>query len=128
MRIAPTRFSQELRSLLAKTAGVFSLLGKALAVVAENVEFAFVYGSFAKGEERPESDIDLMVIGEITLDQLLEHLVPVERELKRPINPTVYARAEVRKKLRSNNHFLKAIQNAPLHFLIGDENEFREIR
>ncbi len=119
---------EDLHSLLAKTAGVFHLLGQALAPLAEDIEFAFVYGSFARGEETSSSDIDLMVVGEVTLDQLLERLHPVEQELKRPINPTIYARAELRRKIHSQNHFLKAIQSALLHFLIGQEHEFREIR
>ncbi len=118
----------ELRSLLAKTTGVFHLLDTALAPLAASVEFAFVYGSFARGEETAKSDIDLMVVGDVTLDQMLDRLTSAERELKRPINPTVYAGLDVRKKLKSNNHFLKAIQGAPLHFLIGNENEFRQIR
>lgn len=118
----------ELRSLLAKTTGVFHLLDTALAPLAASVEFAFVYGSFARGEETAKSDIDLMVVGDVTLDQMLDQLTSAERELKRPINPTVYAGMDVREKLKSNNHFLKAIQGAPLHFLIGNENEFRQIR
>ena len=119
---------EELHSLLAKTAGVFHLLGNSLAPLAEGIEFAFVYGSFARGEETGSSDVDLMVVGEVTLDLLLERFHPVEHDLRRPINPTVYARAELRRKIQSENHFLKAIQIAPLHFLIGQEHEFREIR
>ncbi len=118
---------KDLHSLLAKTAGVFHLLGNFLESLAGEIEFAFVYGSFARGEETSSSDIDLMIVGEVTLDRLLEQLHPVEHELKRPINPTVYARAELRRKIQSQNHFLKAVQSAPLHFLIGQEHEFREI-
>ncbi len=66
----------ELHALLAKTTGVFHLLREALAPLAENIEFAFVYGSFARGEEKAESDIDLMVIGEVTLDNLLGQVSP----------------------------------------------------
>jgi predicted nucleotidyltransferase len=118
----------ELHSLLAKTTGVFHLLREALTPLTEQIEFAFVYGSFARQEEKAESDIDLMVAGEVTLDELLEQLAPVERKLNRPINPTIYARDELRIKIRSRNHFLKSIQSASLTFLIGNENEFREIR
>ena len=84
--------------------------------------------SFARGEERAESDIDLMVIGEVTLDDLLGQVSPLERKLNRPINPTIYAREELRTKLHAGNHFLGSIQSAQLIFLIGNENEFREIR
>ncbi len=118
----------EMRALLAKTNGTFELFRGALSQFEPKIEFAFVYGSFARAEENAASDIDLMVVGEVTLDELLELLTPVESKMGRPINPTVYAREELRTKLRSANHFLKAVQSAPLVFLVGEEHEFREIR
>jgi predicted nucleotidyltransferase len=118
----------ELHSLLAKTTGIFAMLGEALSPLVAQIEFAFVYGSFARGEEKASSDIDLMVVGEIELDPLLQILAPVEHRLSRPINPTIYARQELRQKLHTENHFLKATQAGPLIFLIGDEDEFRKVR
>jgi predicted nucleotidyltransferase len=118
----------ELHSLLAKTTGVFHMLLEALTPLAGRIEYAFVYGSFAKGEEKTESDIDLMVTGEVTLDELLGRMSTVELQLNRPVNPTIFARNELRTKIHSGNHFLKAVQSGSLVFLIGSENEFREIR
>ncbi len=118
----------ELKALLAKTTGVFHQLSEALAPLAHQIKFAFVYGSFARGDEKAASDIDLMVIGSLTLDNLLEKIVPVERVLSRPINPSIYSLKELKVKLKANNHFLKATQKAKNVFLIGDEHEFREIR
>lgn len=118
----------ELRSLLAKTAGVFHILQEALTPLSKGIEFAFVYGSFARGEEKAESDVDLILAGEVTLDQLLCQVSPVELQLKRPVNPTIYARNELRTKIHSGNHFLKAVQSGPLVSLIGSEHEFRELR
>ena len=118
----------ELHSLLAKTTGVFHMLGEAFAPLAERIEYAFVYGSFAKGEEKAESDVDLMVIGEITLDELLGRISSVEQALCRPVNPTIFAPDELRMKIHSGNHFLNAVQGGPLVFLVGSENEFRQIR
>ncbi len=46
---------QELHSLLAKTTGVFSVLMDSLSPLAPLTEFAFVYGSFARGEWRARS-------------------------------------------------------------------------
>jgi predicted nucleotidyltransferase len=114
----------ELHALLAKTAGVFHQLAEALAPLSRAIEFAFVYGSFARGEEKSGSDVDLMVVGQVTLDQLLERLAPAERALGRPVNPAVYSSEEIRSKLKGGNHFLKAIQRGDKTFLIGDEHEF----
>ena len=117
----------ELHSLLAKTAGVVHQVAEALAPLAKAIDFAFVYGSFARGEENAESDVDLMVVGRVTLDELLERLTPLEGTLGRPVNPTVYSLEEVRAKLKAENHFLKAIQRGEKTFLIGNEHEFREL-
>jgi len=117
----------ELQALLVKTAGIFHQLSEALAPLAKKIEFALVYGSFAREEETAESDVDLMVVGKVTFDDLLERLVPVERTLQRPVNPTVYSGREARTKLKAGNHFLKAIQAGKSTFLIGDEHEFRKL-
>jgi predicted nucleotidyltransferase len=117
----------ELYGLVAKTAGIFHQLSEALAPLAKEIEFALIYGSCARGEETAESDVDLLVVGKVTLDDLLEQLVPVERTLQRPVNPTVYSSREVRTKLQAGNHFLRAIQKGKSIFLVGDEHEFRKL-
>ena len=82
---------EELRSLAAKTSGIFHLLGSALAPLAKQISFAFVYGSMARGDDTAQSDVDLMVVGDLTLDELLAQLSPTERALGRVINPTLYS-------------------------------------
>ncbi len=118
----------ELHALLAKTIGVFQLLSEALEPLADQIQFAFVYGSFARGDESATSDVDLLVIGSVTLDDLLERLTPVEATLRRPINPSIYSLSELVTKLRDNHHFLSTIQKGKTVFLIGDEHGFRQIR
>src|SRR5262249_30196848 len=56
----------DLRGLLLKTAGLVDVLREALKPLETKIALAFVYGSIAKGEERTESDIDLMVIGSVS--------------------------------------------------------------
>lgn len=118
---------KEMHSLVAKTSGIFFLLRSALALVEEQVSFAFVYGSMARGEENAESDVDLMIIGDIELDKILTQLSPAERDLGRPINPTVYSLKEFKSKLRKGNHFLKSVVRGKNVFLIGDEDEFAKM-
>lgn len=117
----------DLHSLVAKTAGIFHLLRSALAPLAEQISFAFVYGSMARGEENGGSDIDLMVVGDVTLDELLTHLTPAERDLGRPINPTVYSLKEFRSKLQRGNHFLTSAVRGQNVFLLGEEDELRKM-
>jgi predicted nucleotidyltransferase len=79
----------ELSAILAKTVGVFQLLRSALEPLRKRIVSAFVFGSLAKQQETAESDVDLMIVGEVELDEVLERLATVEARIARPINPTV---------------------------------------
>jgi DNA-binding transcriptional ArsR family regulator len=61
-------FGPELKGLVQKTTGIMGRLRSALQA-AKGIGFAFVYGSFAKGTENAESDIDLLIVGDIDLDK-----------------------------------------------------------
>jgi uncharacterized protein len=113
----------DLHSLIAKTAGAFHILRSALAPLAKKIAFALVYGSMARGDENAGSDVDLMVIGDVTLDELLTRLASAERDLGRSINPTVFSLKEFKSKLKAGNHFLKSVMRGEKVLLIGDENE-----
>ena len=65
-RIARTPSFVELKSILAKTSGIRDILHEALASLKDRIKLAFVYGSIARGEEKASSDVDLMVVGEIS--------------------------------------------------------------
>jgi predicted nucleotidyltransferase len=113
----------ELHSLVAKTAGAFHILRSALAALAKKIAFAFVYGSMARGDENAVSDVDLMVIGDVSLDEMLMQLATAERDLGRSINPTVFSLKEFKSKLNAGNHFLKSVMRGEKVLLIGDEND-----
>ncbi len=117
----------ELRALVAKTVGAIQILREALASVADRVFVAFIYGSMARQEEKAESDIDLLIVGSVTLEDVLGCVSNVELLLGRPVNPTVYSLAEFKAKLASGNHFLNSVVRSDKIFLIGDENELREV-
>jgi len=113
----------ELRSLIAKTSGVFELLASSLDPLSGRIHLAFVYGSVARHEETAASDVDLMVVGDVTLDELLERLAPVERAIGRAISPTLYSESEFRSKLKGGNHFLTSVLSGATVPLIGKLNE-----
>jgi len=117
----------EMRALVNKTAGVFSVLRSALHPLSKQIVAAFVYGSLAREEESAQSDIDLMVVGNASLDQVLSRLSKVEKGIGRPINPTVYSVAEFKSKLATGNHFLTAVLEGQKVLLLGDEDELRKV-
>jgi predicted nucleotidyltransferase len=118
---------REMRALVNKTIGVFSVLRSALHPLAKRVLVAFVYGSVAREEETAQSDVDLLVVGKATLDEVLSRLSNVEKSIGRPINQTVYSVAEFKSKLASGNHFLAAVLKGQKVFLLGDEDELRKV-
>jgi uncharacterized protein len=117
----------EMRALVAKTTGAFNTLRAALEPLASRITFAFVYGSVARGEEDASSDIDVMVVGKVTIDEVLTRLKPAEETLSRSINPTVYSLREFKSKLQARNHFLSSVMSGKFEFLTGDEDELDSV-
>jgi predicted nucleotidyltransferase len=117
----------ELRALLARTTGAFQMLKAALAPLSPHISLALVYGLEARGEEKAASDIDVMVIGAISLDEVFDAVGPVEKQLRRPVNATVYSLEGVRARPHEGNHFLQSSKKSKKFFLIGDEDELRKV-
>jgi predicted nucleotidyltransferase len=113
----------ELKTLVAKTVGVFQLLREALEPLSDRIQLAFVYGSLAKQEETAQSDVDLMVVGQVKLDEVLARLQAVEKQIQRSINPTVYSSEDFQAKLARGSHFVTSILRGSKVFIVGDENE-----
>lgn len=116
----------ELRSIVQKTFGLGDVLRDALSGHADKIDYAFIYGSVAKGADTAASDIDLMVIARgLRYSDLFEALTAVENKLGRKISPTIYSRQEFAKKLESDNHFLNRVLSQPKIVLLGSENVVR---
>jgi len=114
----------EMQSLIAKTLGVFQLFRSALDPLVTRIALAFVYGSMARRDENADSDVDLMIVGDVTLDEIIAQLAPVERVIRRTINPTIYSSKEFKTKLQGGNHFLRSVTQGEKVFLIGDADGF----
>lgn len=112
-----------LRDLLNKTVGPLTALREAIEPFASDIAFAFVYGSVAKGKERANSDVDLLIVGDVRLMELVRVLKPLEQDFGREFNPKCYAAAEFVSKFRNGNHFLNSVIRVPKIFLIGGEND-----
>lgn len=119
---------EELRGLVRKTFGVAQLLAKALEGIAPRIKLAFLFGSVAKGTEKSESDVDLLVVSDdITLSDLIPAIRPAEEELGREVNPSMYSAKEFRRKLAEGHNFLTSVVQEPKAFLVGGERELREL-
>ncbi len=117
----------ELKSLIMKTAGMGDALKTAMLPLAERILTAFVYGSVARGNETKESDVDLFVVGDVTLAEIVKALAPAQLTLNREINPTVYPVKEFKAKRKAGHHFITSILEVEKVFLIGDERDLARL-
>lgn len=116
-------FLKELQGLLAKTKGLADVLRRELSRFTDSIDVAFVYGSIAKSRERPGSDIDLLIVGELGLKDLSGTLSRAEDKLKREINASTYSPEEFTKKVRSRSHFIQSVLDEEKIFIIGNERD-----
>ncbi len=112
----------ELRNIVFKTIGVSGFLEKKLKKI-EGLKLAFIYGSFAKKEEKLTSDIDLFLIGNIDEDELIKIIEDSENSLKREINYSLYSKEDFQKKKKEKDPFISELLENSKIFLVGYENE-----
>jgi predicted nucleotidyltransferase len=114
----------ELHGLVVKTVGVVEPLRAALAAIAGEIQFAFVFGSVAKGSERAGSDLDLLVVTDgLGYSDVYSAIATAEQTLGRTINPTVYTRAEWKKKRARKDSFVAKIAAQPRLFVLGSSDD-----
>jgi predicted nucleotidyltransferase len=90
------------------------------------VEWAFIYGSVAAGEEDSLSDVDLMLVGEVELLALSAVIAQLEDQLGREINYLVLTRAELAQRLADGDPFTNNVLDGPKMMLIGDADALRQ--
>jgi len=106
-----------------KTVGLGDLFRQPLQKKSDSILVAFIYGSYARGSEESSSDIDLMVVGQITSRELAKLLAPVRETSGREVNTVCMTPTEFRAKAGKGNSFLGDVVRGPKIFLIGGEHE-----
>ncbi len=117
----------DLRDLFAKTAGVVPLLQHEFEMFGERIQLAFLYGSIARSEEDSRSDVDLIIVGTVSLSDLIPSLRLAERNVGRPVNPNVYSSAEFSQKARGRDHFLNTVLRGARKFVKGSEHDLETL-
>jgi len=118
---------KELIAISRKTFGLSDVIRKALKPAQHSIQYAFIYGSIAKGTDTSSSDIDLMIIGDdLAYSDIMNLLMEAEKELQRPINPSIYTLKDFKHKLQQKNSFLTRIMQQEKITLIGNDNVIRE--
>ena len=117
----------ELRTLLAKTAGLVDGLREVLLPFAKAIKVAFVYGSIPRGAETSESDVDLMIVGNVGLKALAPSLGEAEHRLRRPVNASVYSEKEFAERLNASGSFLRNVLDKEKLFVLGVQDDLERL-
>ncbi|MBV33924.1 MAG: transcriptional regulator [Rickettsiales bacterium] len=113
----------ELRSIAMKTFGLANVLSESIAPIIDELEFAFIYGSVAKGSDHASSDIDVLLVGaDLGYSQVMELFIDAEERLARTINPTILSDEEFTQRLESKQNFITKVIEQPKIWLMGKES------
>lgn len=111
---------QEIHNIVIKTVGLVDIFR--IALENQGVQYSFIFGSIAKGIEKPDSDIDLFVIGNIGLRKISKLLKNCSEKLGREINIVSMNKEEFVKRETNKEHFVSNVMESPKIMIIGNED------
>lgn len=109
---------EAVQTIVRRTLGAPEVVRRHLAGL-RGIERAFLYGSYARGDEAATSDIDLMVIGSPDADELTDRVSAAERELGRPLNYTILTENELERRRGRGDRFIASIDAGPTLPVLG---------
>ena len=118
---------EELAAIFRKTMGLTSLLENALSDFGDRVAVAFVFGSMASGRQRVGSDLDICVLGDVSLLEAVKALSSVQESLRREVNPVVMTAGEFSKLSQSGDRFVTRVLGEPKVFVKAGEDELAKL-
>lgn len=110
---------EELAGNFRKTIGLV-VLRESLQELADRIDVAFVFGSMARGEPRAGSDVDILVIGTVSLLDVVTALGQAQERLGREIDPVVMRRKKFLEAQESGDRFVQRLMKEPKLFVISD--------
>ncbi|MGV2103932.1 nucleotidyltransferase domain-containing protein [Rhizobium sp. 21-4511-3d] len=84
----------ELRSICMNSFGLASVVSRELELFRDRVELAFLYGSVVRGDDRPDSDIDLVIVGGLDVFDLATAIETIRNAISWEIDLTLYTPSE----------------------------------
>jgi len=118
---------EELASIFRKTVGLAGVLSDGLADLSGRIDLAFIFGSLVVGQQKYSSDIDLMIIGDISLLEVVKALASAQGKLGREINPVVMTADRFDSQAEKKERFISRVVKEPKIFVFGDANDFTKL-
>ena len=98
----------ELKKIVFKTEGVEGSLKKLVGQY-KRISSAFIYGSYARSEEKKLSGVDLVIVGDFSRNEFTRDVRKLEAKLNREINFTAYSTEEFQKEIQNEGGLLSEI-------------------
>ena len=116
----------DIENIISKTIGIENQLRESLSELS-GIKQAFIFGSFADGTKDYLSDIDIIIVGDIDENNLIEKIMELETKFEREINCHIYSEKEFKKRKKEKDSFISNILSKPVIFLIGKNGKNRTI-
>ncbi|TXH01835.1 MAG: hypothetical protein E6R09_05915 [Rhodocyclaceae bacterium] len=108
----------DLRSIAVKTFGLADRIRKAIEGI-DGVQVAFIFGSVARHEDVAASDVDVLVIGVCSYNEVVLAMHAVGKELRREINTVAYLPGEFVSMIAVGDPFALHVLASPRIPLVG---------
>lgn len=119
---------QALRTLVSVTATPAELLRAAFAGV-EGVEAAFIFGSEARGDAGPDSDVDLFIVGRDDVHHAIGRaLTEIELLIGREIDVMEYTSRRAIGRISRGSVFFDRVAGEPKQWIAGDPSALERLR
>jgi predicted nucleotidyltransferase len=110
-----------MRALIRELADPVDVVRNALADV-PRIGAAFVFGSFARGDTREDSDVDVFIIGKDIPDRLLYRgTIEAQILLGREVNIVDMTREDLARRIESGSSFIRNVLAGPKLWLVGSQ-------
>lgn len=116
---------RELKSIFSKTTGLVELLCADLKSCTDELGMAFIYGDYANGTAGENSTVNLLVIGDTTMDAVHSCTAAFSKEAARELHITVLTVSDLKRRLLSNEGRIQQIIAEKKIFLCGGQRELQ---
>ena len=104
------------------------IIARAIEPIQDRIQLAFLFGSCARDEHDTESDIDLFVVGNISLKELSPILRSATDSLGRELNPVVYSPSGFVEKYQQGDPFLADVVQREKLAVLPREKTSKELK
>ena len=95
--------------------------------MADRIELALVFGSLAAGRQQSGSDVDLFIIGGVSLLEVVTALSDAQSQLGREINPVIMTADDFVAQKEKEDRFIARVLDEPKILVIGKADDLAKL-